>query len=160
VQLAWTAATDNVGVVGYRVYRDGALVGTTTGLTYVDPDLEPQTAYFYEVRAVDAAGNIGSPASATVTTTARTPGYVGPSVPEALAASVQTGRRVRLSWKASASNAGVVAYDVLRNGAMVGTTARTSFVDRPGRGTFTYRVRARDTAGNVSQLSVAVDISL
>lgn len=34
--LSWTAATDNVGVTGYRVFRDGALVGSTGGTTFTD----------------------------------------------------------------------------------------------------------------------------
>jgi hypothetical protein len=32
----------------------------------------------------------------------------------------------------------------------VGSPAGASYTDRPGRGTFTYQVRARDAAGNVS----------
>ena len=32
--LRWVAATDNVGVSGYNIYRGGTLLGTTTTLTY------------------------------------------------------------------------------------------------------------------------------
>ncbi|HSH17408.1 MAG TPA: hypothetical protein VLD18_15320, partial [Verrucomicrobiae bacterium] len=55
--LSWSAATDNVGVAGYRVYRDGLAVGTTTELVYVDEGLAVATAYSYEVTAYDAADN-------------------------------------------------------------------------------------------------------
>lgn len=34
--LSWHASTDNVAVSGYRVYRDGALIGTPTGTSFVD----------------------------------------------------------------------------------------------------------------------------
>jgi chitodextrinase len=154
VQLTWTAATDNVGVTGYRVYRGGALVGSTTALSYLDTGLQPQTPYTYEVRAYDAAGNVGPAAAAGATT----PGAdtASPSVPTGLKATVQKGRKVLLTWNASNDNVGVVGYDVVRNGVQVAGPAGMSYTDRPGRGTFTYQVRARDAAGNVSSLSAGV----
>ena len=29
INLSWTASTDNVGVTGYRIYRDGVLIDTS-----------------------------------------------------------------------------------------------------------------------------------
>lgn len=57
--LTWTASTDNVGVTGYKIYRNGTLVTTTsgTGTTYTDTGLTGLTVYNYRVTAVDAAGN-------------------------------------------------------------------------------------------------------
>ncbi len=158
-RLNWSAASDNVGVTGYRVYRDGVLVGTTTELTYLDPGLAPLTAYQYEIRAYDAATNVGPAATGAVTTGALG-GGVGPAVPASLRATVQSGRQVRLTWKPATDDVGVAAYEVFRNGAKVGETPMTSYVDRPGRGRFTYRVRARDTDGNVSKLSLPVTVTL
>jgi hypothetical protein len=159
VRLNWTAATDNVGVAGYRVYRDGNLVGSTGELTYVDAGLAAATTYQYEVRAYDTAVNVGPGASSTVTTTASE--LVGiPSMPAELRATVQSRRSVRLTWRASTDDVGVVGYDVFRNGAKIGSTTATFMVDRPGRGRFTYRVRARDADGNVSKLSLPVTVTL
>ena len=154
VQLTWTAATDNVGVAGYRIYRDATLVGTTSALTYLDSGLQAQTPYSYEVRAYDAAGNVGAAASASTTT----PGADGqpPSVPSGLQATAMKGKKVRLSWNASIDNVGVVGYDVFRNGVQIASPAVTSYTYRPPRGTFSYQVRARDATGNVSGLSPAV----
>jgi chitodextrinase len=156
VQLNWGAANDNVGVVGYRVYRAGALVGTPAGLSYLDSGLQPQTQYSYEVRAYDAAGNVGPPASAS----AMTPGAdtASPSIPSGLTATVQKGRKVALAWNPSNDNVGVVGYDVYRNSVKVAAPAGTAYSDRPGRGTFSYQVRARDAAGNVSGLSSVVTV--
>jgi chitodextrinase len=39
VNLTWTASTDNVGVTGYRVYRNGSQVGTTASTGYSDTGL-------------------------------------------------------------------------------------------------------------------------
>ena len=157
VQLGWTAATDNVGVAGYRVYRNGTQVDTTTALSYLDSGLLPQTPYTYEVRAYDAAGNVGPAATASATT----PGAdtASPSVPAGLTAKLQKGRKVLLSWNASNDNVGVVGYDVYRGGVRVAGPVGTSYTDRPGRGTFTYQVRARDAAGNVSGMSAAVTVT-
>lgn len=57
VTLAWSAASDNIAVTGYRVYRDGALLASPTGTTYADTTGTVGTAYSYQVAAVDAAGN-------------------------------------------------------------------------------------------------------
>ncbi len=68
--ITWSPSTDNVGVTGYNVYRNNALVarlGTST--TYVDSGLEATTTYRYQVRARDASGNISgfSPLEIVVT---------------------------------------------------------------------------------------------
>ena len=75
VDLSWTAATDNVAVTAYDVYRDGSLLaslGNQTG--YTDSTVSASTTYTYTVRARDSAGNTSPPsAAATVTTPAADP---------------------------------------------------------------------------------------
>jgi endoglucanase len=66
VSLSWTASTDNVGVTGYDVLRNGSKVDTATGTSYTDTALNANTTYTYTLRARDAAGNT-SAASAPVT---------------------------------------------------------------------------------------------
>jgi chitodextrinase len=75
VDVGWTESTDDVEVTGYRVYRDGFRVATTTGSqrTFSDAGLQPSTTYSYTVEAVDASGKAsGQSAPATVTTPAGT----------------------------------------------------------------------------------------
>ena len=69
VSLQWTAATDNVGVTGYDVLRNGSVVGTPTGTTFTDTGLASGTAFTYTVRARDAAGNLGPASNAVQATT-------------------------------------------------------------------------------------------
>ncbi|WP_093471758.1 MULTISPECIES: glycoside hydrolase family 6 protein [unclassified Streptomyces] len=76
VSLTWTAATDDTGVAGYDVYRDGVKAGTATGTSYTDQGLSPATTYGYTVKARDAAGNV-SVASAAVSATTKTSGGGG-----------------------------------------------------------------------------------
>ncbi len=68
VALSWPASTDDIGVAGYSVRRQGAEVATTGATSYVDVGLDPATSYAYEVVAFDAAGNESSPAAKQVTT--------------------------------------------------------------------------------------------
>jgi hypothetical protein len=58
LDLFWTPSSDNVGVAGYRVYRDGAQVGTTAGTTLGDTWTGKRTTATYWVIAYDLAGNL------------------------------------------------------------------------------------------------------
>jgi chitodextrinase len=79
VNLSWSGATDNVGVTGYRVFRNGgtnpiATLGNVT--SYSDTGLTGGTAYSYTVKAVDAAGNVSNASNvASATTTVFTDGF-------------------------------------------------------------------------------------
>jgi chitodextrinase len=58
VDLAWGAASDDVGVVGYQISRDGAPIATVGNVSgYTDTTVSPVTHYDYSVKAIDAAGN-------------------------------------------------------------------------------------------------------
>ncbi len=66
IGLSWGAATDNVGVTGYRVERcqgagcgNFAQIATATGLSFTDVGLSATTSYSYRVRASDAVGLLG-----------------------------------------------------------------------------------------------------
>jgi hypothetical protein len=67
INLSWSAATDNVGVTGYRVERcQGASctnftqIAAPSGTNYSNSGLTASTSYRYRVRATDAAGNLSS----------------------------------------------------------------------------------------------------
>ncbi len=69
VNLSWTASTDNIGVTGYKVYRDGVQVGTPAGTNFIDTGLAGATPYSYTVAACDAAANCSDPSVVTSATT-------------------------------------------------------------------------------------------
>ena len=79
VNLAWSASSDNIGVAGYQISRDGALIATVQSntLAYTDGAVAAGTQYAYVVRAYDAAGNYASSNAAQVTT----PGAAGAPAP-------------------------------------------------------------------------------
>ena len=61
VDLTWDPATDDTGVVGYHVLRDGTPIATTTTPGWSDTTAEQNTTYSYTVTAEDAAGNLSGP---------------------------------------------------------------------------------------------------
>jgi hypothetical protein len=58
IDVTWSASVDNVEVAGYRVWRDGKQIATTTYRFYNDEGLSPLTLYTYAVDAYDPSGNI------------------------------------------------------------------------------------------------------
>ncbi|GLJ79909.1 LamG-like jellyroll fold domain-containing protein [Microbacterium imperiale] len=169
--LAWTAATDDRGVVRYDIHR-----GTTTGFTLSastkvgqtetttaqDGPLQPGT-YVYRIVAVDAAGNAG-PASGEAAVTVAAPDTTAPSTPAAPTVTV-SGGSAQLSWPASSDDIGVSGYDVYRGtnadfpadaaSRIAAVTANAHTDSGLAPGTYWYRVVARDAAGNASAASAS-----
>ncbi len=78
-----------------------------------------------------------------------------PSAPANLTVTGTTASSVSLAWSASTDNVGVTGYDVFRGSTKVTTATGTSFTDAglSASTTYTYTVKARDAAGNVSAAS-------
>jgi alpha-tubulin suppressor-like RCC1 family protein/chitodextrinase len=159
VRLQWTAATDNVGVVGYDILRNGHCVGQVTfGLTFTDSGLSPGTNYYYEVRAYDAAGNRSSPSdySTNMMTLADA---IKPGIPTGLTVTGSTASSVSLGWMASTDNVGIQYYVIQRSGyGQIGTTTGTTFTvtGLEPNTSYSFTVTARDLANNVSAASSPV----
>jgi chitinase len=171
ISLSWGASTDagGSGLAGYNVYRNGSATPTaqTTGTTYTDTGLTANTAYTYTVRARDGAGNL-SPNSnqISVTTNANSSDTTAPTVPANLTSPSRTTTSISLSWGAStdAGGSGLAGYNVYRNGSATPTAQTgtgTSYTDTglAPNTTYTYRVRARDGAGNLSGLSNQISVT-
>jgi len=83
IDLAWATSSDNIGVGGYQVFRDGAQIATTTNTAYSNTGLLEDTLYAYYVTAFDAAGNVSASSTVVATTTlAPAPTSSPPSAPE------------------------------------------------------------------------------
>lgn len=160
VNLSWSASADNVGVTGYKVYRGGVQVGTTSATSFSDTGLTASTAYSYTVSAYDAAGNVSAQSGIVSATTlaSSSTDTTPPSVPIGLIATPVSASQINLAWTASTDNVGVAGYTIYRNGSSIGSTAATSFSDTglaPSIG-YTYTVAAYDAAGNMSSQSGSV----
>ncbi|MFD9357250.1 NPCBM/NEW2 domain-containing protein [Streptomyces sp. NPDC060031] len=127
VDLKWTASTDNVGVSGYKIYRGGTLVGTSTGTSFTATGLSASTPYTFTVKAFDAAENV-SGASSTVAVTTATSG------------SGQTAHLSDLTWSDARSDFGTVRKDksVDGNPIKLNGTAYTKGIGTHANSTITY----------------------
>lgn len=103
--------------------------------------------------AINASDSVKDPAHMASASAQYVVDATAPSVPSGLQLGSTKGKTIKISWQPSTDNVGVVGYDVYRNNVKVATTSTNSFSDNVGRGTFTYQVAARDSAGNVSALS-------
>jgi hypothetical protein len=155
VRLSWPAATDDVGVAGYRVYRDGALL-TQASQPQVSDRAPLGTTFVYGVRAYDAAGGLGplsevrfrvgvgvvDESGALVEDTVAPPGVKG------LRATLGA-RALRLRWAGARDAGGLRGYIVERNRRRIALVKRRSIAVPLARANATWSVRAVDRAGNV-----------
>ena len=162
IALNWTAATDNVGITGYDLFRNGAFMATTTTTSYQDANLAPLTTYTYTVTARDAAGNESMPSPSVSATTLAPPDTTPPSIPTGVTGTMVSTSAVALSWEASTDNVQVAGYHVMRNTVLLATTSTSSYQDSglSAGVTYTYTVEAYDQAGNTSGPSTPVSLTL
>ncbi|OMF98833.1 carbohydrate binding domain-containing protein [Paenibacillus sp. FSL R7-0337] len=67
--VSWSASTDNVGVTGYEIYRNGVKIGTSATTSFTDNGLVGSTNYSYTVKAYDAAMNLSAFSAAALVVT-------------------------------------------------------------------------------------------
>ncbi len=82
VAVSWSAPSDDVGVTGYRVLRNGVPLAETATASYVDRQASPGQSFTYSVVAHDLAGNVSAPSVTVVDPgVAATPRQQRPFVP-------------------------------------------------------------------------------
>ena len=160
VSLSWGASTDNIGVAGYRVYRDKQLVQEVQGEQFTDTRLTEDTEYTYEVRAFDAAGNQSEASNEVFARTSVSVDDEAPTIPLNLKVENVTTDTVSLSWGASTDNIGVAGYHVYRDKQLVQEVQGEQFTDTglTEDAEYTYEVRAFDAAGNQSEASNRINV--
>jgi len=151
ISLSWTASSDDVGVAGYRLYRDGVGAGTTQATSYSFVGQTCGRSYLLGVQSFDNAGNRSS-VSTVLASTNPCPDTVPPTVPGYLTQTGSTWTSIALSWTASFDNVGVAGYRTYVNGALVGNTSwpAHTFVGLACGTSYTLAVAAYDAAGNYS----------
>lgn len=84
-----------------------------------------------------------------------------PTAPASLILVSKTCDTVTVSWTGSTDNVSVLEYDIYRNGVKVGTTNDVTFVDENlvSEETYSYFVKAKDSAGNESDQSNTLDVT-
>jgi len=161
VNLSWTKPTDNVGVTGYKVYRNGGATPITTinsgdTLSYADTGLADGQSYTYTVKAFDAATNLSQDSNQVAATT---PDVTPPDAP-VLSANAASTSEIDLSWNKPSDNVGTTGYQVFKDGGAnpittINSGTTTTYADTnlaPGS-THSYTVKAFDQATNLSVAS-------
>ncbi len=175
VDTFWMPATDDRGVVAYRIYRDGVAVGRVQGTRFRDEGLEPGKSYRYTVTAVDAAGN-ESPVPSPVT--ALTPGAAGDTVLDVWYGDTQKFGNIGHAQRwvnilgAVSDPDGIASLSFSLNGGAdrvlsIGPDGRRLYFpgdfvievdfDELNLGLNTFRIRAVDGGGDATERSVTVD---
>jgi glucose/arabinose dehydrogenase len=165
VSLAWSRSSDNVGVTQYAVFKQGQEMTRVPGsrLTATVTGLIPGTQYVFTIVARDAAGNSSQDSNEATATTKPSNDHTPPSAPTNLHSTAQTSSTIKLVWNASTDNAGGIGiggYDVFQSGAAKNPVASTDASTRTATvgnlkasTSYSFTVRARDLAGNVSKPS-------
>ncbi|MDO8521604.1 MAG: fibronectin type III domain-containing protein, partial [bacterium] len=182
--IEWNDSTDNIGVAGYKIYRNDTSIGQS--IIYDSPSTDPRgsadytmitsslptryidygpsggfvagTTYTYKVAAYDAAYNT-SAQSASVSATPGIADTTAPTTPAGLSATAVSSSQINLSWTASTDAVGVTGYSIYRNGGTtpLATVTGTSYSDTelsPAT-SYSYVVKAADAAGNLSSSSAS-----
>ncbi len=115
VNIGWSMSIDNVGVTGYKIYRNGAYIAsvltasyspTATEASYSDQGLASGGTYSYTVSAYDAAGNESAQSSPVTGTTQAL--AAAPAAPTNLTV-VSSGGKWVLNWTDNATTETVYA---------------------------------------------------
>ncbi|HTW96604.1 MAG TPA: fibronectin type III domain-containing protein [Candidatus Methylomirabilis sp.] len=111
LHLAWTASSDTMGVTGYKIYRGGSYLNSSSSNAFTDTGLSVNTQYSYTVSAFDAAGNISASSSAAAK-------YTLANIPSAPTVGGQTKTTLNVTINEN-SNPSVVTFAIKVNSQYV-----------------------------------------
>ncbi|MEW9702397.1 S-layer homology domain-containing protein [Paenibacillus sp. SI8] len=161
VTLTWTAASDDVGVTGYKIMRDGAQIATVTGNVYQVAGLTAGTPYSFKVEAFDASNNTTTdgPSASITTLTDQTPPQGDTQAPtwpqnKSLTVSGVTQTAATLTWTPASDNTAVTSYKIFKNNAEATTVSGSvysyEFTNLSANTAYSFKVEAGDAHNNLS----------
>jgi spore germination protein YaaH len=147
----WWVASQPAGarIAGYRVYRDGQLVGQSTGGSMRLAHLSFPHTYAITVTAIDADKHESAPSASLSLSTAHTP----PNGSPLISAEHVTDTSATLSWQPGSANGGsaLVGYMLYKDGAPVGVIhGQSATVALASQHEYSFTVRALDSLGSLS----------
>jgi len=157
IVISWQSATDNIGIAGYKIYKDDntALLSTTAFTTFTDESLSPSTNHCYLLAAFDANGNESLKTLPACATTLEAKDETAPDAVSSLNVVAQSDSIIKLSWNA-VDNIDVVGYRIKRGKTPETTTTfavlQDNYVDTEleKETEYCYTVEAFDAANNTS----------
>jgi hypothetical protein len=168
IDLTWNASTDDVGVTGYKIYRDSVQVGTSATTNYSDTGLTQNTLYSYTVSAYDAGNNTSSqssPSTATtqadVTAPVRSSGSPsGELDPGTTSTTISLTTNENSTCKYS-TNSGTAYSSMTNTFVTTGGTSQSTTVSGLSDGhSYTYYIRCEDAYGNSNSSDYSISFSI
>lgn len=166
INLFWTASTDNVGVEGYKIFRNNIQIGdaytnTAFPTSYSDTIVSPSTTYSYTVSAFDTTGNNSAQSNTVTATTQSFSTFTSAPVIDSffhnnsngINAQITSGQSTSLIFKVTGAPFPKIS---INNG--VGTVTGSSVTVSPTV-TTTYILTATNSVGTVT-FSLTVTVSL
>ncbi len=161
ITILWDPSTDNIGVAGYKIFRDGQEIGTSTTNQYTDTGLKDGTTYIYTVKSFDYMGNISLPSNeVTATTELNVPLQLTIDLPERI--------RVNnlLNLSTNPVGVGTVIWTMQKDGIVVDIkTVATANLDKNGGsitfkavGNYTLIANVTDSSGNTYSFSDTIHV--
>ena len=157
ISLSWKASRPRSAVAGYRLYRDGVLVGSTTNTVATYANLSCGTSYGLGVASFSASGGT-SPVATVLASTSACPDTTPPTTPSSLTVAAFDQTSISLNWKPSTDASNSVLYELSQDGTRVVVTAATDWTfDTLKCGmSYTLGVLAYDSAGNRSATATVI----
>ena len=163
VDLSWLAATDDTGVTGYNVYKDGVLEATLGAvLFYQVTGLTPQSSYNFTVTSLDAANNESTASGAVTITTNVVADTQAPTAPTGLTSTVTGTTTADLSWLAATDNTGVTGYNIYKDDVLettLGAVLSYQITGLTPGNSYSFTVTGLDAANNESALSTRLSLT-
>lgn len=158
VVVVWDPSSDDKGVTGYQVYRNGVLIATTAFPVYRDTGLSSNVDYGYTVVAIDSRGQLSAATPVAAHITLSTPDTTSPPIATSVQGS-EDGVSITLSWAIS-DISDVSGFRIYRGAsgnvdtsgeplAVVTATTLRDFDVSPGAN-YCYRIVTFDAAANTS----------
>ncbi len=166
INLSWNASTDNVGVTGYKIFRNGTQIGTSATNSYVNTGLTAATTYSYTVSAYDMAGN-NSAQSSSVSATTQAVADITPPVISTIISSAVSTTGATITWTTNENSDTQVGYGITTSYGQL-TTLNTTMVTSHSvtlsglspQTTYNFRVKSKDATGNSAESSNNTFITL
>ncbi len=135
VRVSWNKPWDNVGVLGYNVYRNGIYYSTVFDTNFVDNNVSTNNEYRYGIVAFDDAKNYNRVSSEASVTVGNSSGNAAPPPPESnngavtspdsLNAEIQNGNTAVIKW--NTPNGNPLGYNVYLDGNYLTTVSSTEY---------------------------------
>ncbi|MEV5709152.1 cellulose binding domain-containing protein [Actinoallomurus sp. NPDC052274] len=162
----WTVAFDLPSGSSVGTYWDALLTQSGSRYTFKNRDYNASVPAGGSVSFGFVVSGSGTPSGCTLNGAACDGGGGGggsdtqpPSTPTGLTVTGHTSSSVSLSWNASTDNVGVTGYEVYQGSSLATTVSGTSATvsGLAASTSYSFKVRAKDAAGNASAFSATVN---